>query len=94
MLPGPKVACDVDAGLGDAELFLSHFLFDRLEGIGDLWSDVAGLALGRGFVLEAQLVPVLSYLLSSKHLDMPGRWHDVEMVLRKLRADGSLLRAA
>lgn len=39
---------------------------------------------------QAEVLSVLNYLLSSKHLDMPGRWYDVEQVLRKLRSDGRL----
>ena len=36
---------------------------------------------------EAHLLPALNYLLASKHLDMPGRWYDVEVRLRSLRSD-------
>ena len=47
-LPGPREPLDLDAGLGDAELFEAAFLHspsDGYEQLGDPWADVARLIL-------------------------------------------------
>ena len=65
VLPGPRAECFVDGELGDAELFMSHFLFDGVTAMGDLWRDAAwvgrivwGLLSGRGAV-RPELPPLV-----------------------------------